>query len=637
MLLIIYCLVVFLVAFVTLKVADTAQRLDLPPVLTSCIVSSGLVYLSFLIPGALGILYMPVIYSTFIALALLVLLLLHRFKPCEFLAQIEVSVTSFFEYILILIGLLAAHPLLRQINISWPWALRHPNENLGWDTVSYHLPGLIEFLQKHSLWSLDGPYQSYSYCFEILGNYFSMPFHTHWGLILADCFAVFLLIISVGIIARTLICKFPLHRGAGWLSCCVLTVGIWVNVHSDSIGDIGKNDVFMAACLMAALAFLLEFTNDESGSTPRRVSLLLLIGTSAGLALATKPSALAFVPFFAFAVCLEALMRKKGLSNAFLAAGAILGLSGLLGGFWLVRNLVVYGQLSAVQSGWDSSLFSNLCNPALYEMKTGSRRFLLGLLATIPAFFFVVIAWRKKQKILPFIFLLFFHITACVAYAMTPHAIFHGDLNSSVWKLRLGMPLFVSAAIIISLSAVYGCALFTSWRGWLKSVALSTAVLCVVLALQYYWQKNPSVGLSGYEVVHGLSETEVYKWVQKQHAPMRIYSAGLRPYGLVGRNWDNALFYDLHSTESEPLNKGITRIVAVVQRFKPDLILISVDPHTNQGSVKKPEVIDWIKEHPDYFEEVFCDDTVSGFRVQGITSDGLNVLIPADFELRMGE
>lgn len=632
-----YVAAVCLTVLLMLTVVEKARLLAIPSVLAGCIITAGLLYVSCLIPGSLGILYVSVIYICFILLAVVLLLALQRFHPAEIVSPPDSAPRSFFDYILIIVGIIAALPLFRQIQISWPWALRHPSENLGWDTVSYHLPGFIEFFQAHSLWSLEGPYQSYSFAFELVGNFFSMPFHAHWGLVLADCFAATLIVVALSSVSRMLVAQLPLRRPVSWIPCAVLVIGIWVQIHTESIGDIGKNDVFMAACLIAALAFLLELATDTSGSFTRRNSLIALTGISAGLALATKPSALGFVPFFAGAVWLESLARKESWKRAFLAALVVLVLSGLLGGFWLMRNLIVFGKLSAVSSGWDSSLIANLNNPALYEWKSGSRRFVLGLLAVIPATGWLLVYQWRNRKVLLFVLLILFHLTACVAFAITPHAIFHGSLSSSVWKLRLGMPLFISAALIYSLTVVYLFAVLSVWRGWIKSVLICLPVLVLMLALPFYWQQNPASGLPGYETVRGLLKTEIYQWVQTQQSPIRIYSAGLRPYGLYGENWANKIFYDLNLSELSPVEEGKIRVAAIVRKFSPNLILISVDPNSDSGAgAEKPDVVKWMRGLPECFEEVFNDETVSGFRVKAGAGEQLKSMVPEGYVLKMG-
>ena len=95
---------------------------------------------------------------------------------------------------------------------------------------------------------------------------------------------------------------------------------------------------------------------------------------------------------------------------------------------------------------------------------------------------------------------------------------------------------------------------------------------------------------------------------------MRIYSAGLRPYGLYGVRWQNQVFYDLHATVLAPDDAGRKRLMAIIDQFEPDLILVSVemDPAYEGPWVKPLER--WMARQ-NCFHRVFSDPTVSAYRV----------------------
>ncbi|MGH9550521.1 MAG: hypothetical protein ACRD3W_14160, partial [Terriglobales bacterium] len=107
--------------------------------------------------------------------------------------------------------------------------------------------------------------------------------------------------------------------------------------------------------------------------------------------------------------------------------------------------------------------------------------------------------------------------------------------------------------------------------------------------------------------------THIYEWLQTQNSYQRIYCAGLRPYGLFGRELSNRVFYDLHSNVLDREGRG--RLLKIMREFHPDLLLISVDPHDYTGPAKKPLIVDWLKTQS-CFDQVFTDDTVSGFAVK---------------------
>jgi hypothetical protein len=547
------------------------------------------------------------------------------------------------EVVLIGIGLLGSIPLLGYFRWEFPAKLLSPNAGLGWDSVSYHLPGFIEFWQNHTLWSLKGPYQSYSYAFELIGNFLSHPFHARWGLVLADVFAIMLLLAAIAFVARTLIaCQSQCtpHATSSWIPVAVLAIAVWSFVHSDSIGDVGKNDVFMTACLVAALGYLLHASTGTTKDGNGRMPAILASSMALGLALGTKPSALAFVPFFALAsVALIVTAEQPGLRwrRCLLGTGIAAVVPVALGGFWLARNMVVFGRLSPLSGAWNLSLVANIGNPALYVVKRGSVLFVLGLLAALPGLYLVSVSRRNSRTLIPMSLLLMFHLVACAAFAITPHAIFHNDLHSSVWKLRLGMPLFVSAALILGLCTTHVFAVVSRTSPQALRVMAALTLFLVVSYVPIHWRTHLSSGLPGYEDIKGLPRTGIYSWIGSQANAMRIYSAGLRPYGLYGHSWENTLFYDLHSTHLAPLESGIARISAVVVQFRPDLILISVDPHSYSGGPVKPKVVEWMREHSSCFQEVYSDDTVSGFRVKSAAADQLRDTVPPDYSLRMGE
>ena len=646
--LVVYSLLVCLLIGTAIKAGATARALGIPVVAACGVLLAGVLYVSCLVPGLVGLLYTPVVYGLGVLLCTALMVLLGRLVPGAASReraddqQVVVTLTAS-DLVLIGIGLLALTPLLDYLRWRFPAWLTDPTSVLGWDTVTYHLPAFIEFWQKHTLWALDGPYQSYSFAYELIGNYLSHPFHAHWGLVLAHAFALVLLLSSLAALAGELTPWLPAclnRRAHSGVATAMLASGIWSSVHTDSIGDVGKNDVFMTACLMASLGFFLRILAGRAGTRVQRRALVFLGSVALGLAVATKPSALAFVPFFALLAAVAWACEVGGLRSsrgAAVGAGFVLLMTLALGGFWLLRNLAVFGALSPLTGAWKTSLIANLANPALYQVKWGSALFGLGVLAAVPGAYLVYGARRDSPARLVLAALVAFHLVACVAFATTPFAIFHHDLSTTVWKLRLGMPLFTSAALIYSLAAMRLGDLVRGLRTR-QRVALSVMlVLALMLALPLWWRARPAASLSGYDRVKGLPRTAVYRWVRGQPGPMRIYSAGLRPYGLYGPTWQNTLFYDLHSTLLSPLESGMIRLAAVVVQYQPDLVIISVDPHPYSGAVSKPPVVEWIKGLPvGCFEEVFSDDTVSAFRVQPGAATRLRLLIPPGYDLHMG-
>jgi hypothetical protein len=640
----VYLVLLSLLAAAAWRVAQAAQRLRISASLAACIAAAFLPYVACLLPGVLGLLYTPVVYLVFALLSIAVLVCLRRLpadsRP-RAADRTRVAPTDAVDFGLVFVGLLVGVPFLGYLRWSVPAALRDPAAVLPWDTVSYHIPAFIGFWQDHTLWSLDGPFQSYSFAFELIGNFFSQPFFTHWGLVVTHLFALAFLLMAMATVMKGMIPRAGAAPIVHWIPPVVLSIGLWSSIFPEEIAEIGKNDVFMTACLLAALALLLELADDEpDGRERRRWPLLALLSTSLGLAVAAKPSALAFVPYFALAAPLAILgagthptRRRSQLLGASLL---VLATCALLAGFWLCRNLAVFGRLSPVEGAWKLSLVANLHNPALYVVKRGSVLFGLGVCALLPG---LLLAWfhrRSADRCKPLFFVLGFLAVACGAYAVTPHAIFHEDLTRSVWKLRLGMPLFAAAVLVYALFAAALIHAARQWNRMARTVLVGALAGVLALALPLRWHAHAPSGLPGYEQVKVLPRTDIYGWVQRQAGSLRLYSAGLRPYGLYGACWENRLFYDLHSVGLSPLADGRARIAAVVVSFKPHVILISVDPHPNIGPPVKPEVVEWMKSRPECFEEVFRDETVSGFKVLPGAAAALMSLVPAGYELKMG-
>ena len=614
-----------------------ASRLRIPAGTAAGILIAMLVYLSALIPGSLGLLYPWTLYGVFLLLSMLVLRLLSRLTGLRSAGGTEAVDSrgySAAEAGMLGLGLVAALPLITYLRWGLPSSLLKPDKTLGWDAATYHLPGFIEFHQNHTLWSMQGPYQSYCYGFELIGNFLSYPFFTHWGLILANLFAIGLLVAGIAELSCRLAHELPGVRTPKWAAIAALAVGIWCLFDPDSIGYVGKNDVFMTAALVAALGFLLRIAETTPDDDPVRLwSLVVLAGVGLGLAVATKPSALAFAPYFALAAwfTLRSAPRAAGL-----AAVLVLAITAVLGGFWFVRNLLVAGALAPVAGeAVGLSLIANPGDLIAFGMTPDRLFAAAAVLALLPGGFLLWRCRRQGRPGLPLGLLLGFHAVGVAAFLVTPYVILPTGPAETLWQLRLGMPMCVSAALIYSLTAGWLAALIAGWPARSRSGAALALILLSTLALTIHWRGHP-VGLSGHDEVRGLPRTGVYVWVQGLPAPRRIYAAGLLPYGLYGPHWAHRLFYDLKSTDLSPFEAGKGRIAAVVFGFSPDLILVSVDPRDWSGAREKPEVVAWMRAHPDCFEEVYNDETASGFAVRAVGCEWLRAEIPAGYRLRMG-
>jgi 4-amino-4-deoxy-L-arabinose transferase-like glycosyltransferase len=615
--------------------------LELPQYLSTALFCTALIYLSALVPGIFGFLTITNSYFLFILSVIGVLYWMGVTPKPQIQSGANPSLyytslaLSPLDWGLMIIGAILCAPLLSYLK-GLPLAFADPNPVLGWDVVSYHLPGVIEFYQNKTLWSLSGPYQSYSFGYELIGNYFSQGFYTSWGLIIANLLALSLVVSAIVSVTKTL--SFSDHAGkTSWLASSILAIGLWTILAFNSLSAVGKNDVFMGATVLAALAFLLILCANTFTSTLKRNLLILLMGVCLGLSIASKPSAIAYLPYFWVATILGLMQQKRGLKEALYIASALIVVALLVGGFWLARNLIVFGRLSPVlDSGWQFSILANVTNKEMYRSAIHYPAFLLATTAWIPAFLLAHRYTKDSYGRLAWILIGSFHLTACLVFVITPFAYQGGGFET-----RLGMPLLISAAMIYGIVIPLVIQSLFALRYF--RLALGALILILMLAIPYYWSTKKQTNLFGYDQVftapkiEPLPKTNVYTWAQNLKEPLRIYSAGLRPYGLYGRHWGNTLFYDLHSSTLVAGPDGKKRIAAVVDQFGPDLILISLAPHANSPLGIQPAVLTWMQERVDLFTEVYSDDIVRGYRVKPGAKEILAMEFPEPYLLKMGE
>jgi hypothetical protein len=175
----------------------------------------------------------------------------------------------------------------------------------------------------------------------------------------------------------------------------------------------------------------------------------------------------------------------------------------------------------------------------------------------------------------------------------------------------LAMPFFSFVAIACSVAMIRW---LDTLHGRVHVNGVPLLLLVVSLAfLPWWWHDRTPRGLPGFERVHGQPETGIYRWVQRLDEPVRIYSAGVFPYGLYGAGWANRLVYDLSSAGLDT-DAGRLRILSILETFRPDLIVIAADPFTPSAAWSKPSIVAWLRQQPEVVE-VYCDETVSAFEV----------------------
>jgi len=343
------------------------------------------------------------------------------------------------------VAIVSCRPLLIFLRDFLREDLFDPNSKFQWDTVSYHLPGFIEFYQKGTLWSVDGPYQSYSFGYELIGNYFAYLFQQPFGLRLAHLFSVILLILTLRALQEKL--SEAVGISTGLAPFTVLACGVWGWIFRSELGEAGKNDIFMTTCILAALVFFLDLISGIAKSRTKTGFAVLLISLSLGLAFSVKPHALAYLALCGLVAVLFWIGGSGRERLPFSWGCVALGFSVALGGFWLVRNLIMLGTVSPISAPWKTTLLWNLGGLALDEFTFSNVLLLLSLSTLLP----FTIAYRRaktQQGKRVLVSLLVFQGFSLLVFSVTPHSFSPGGL-----KYRLGMPMVVSALLLYSVMA----------------------------------------------------------------------------------------------------------------------------------------------------------------------------------------
>jgi hypothetical protein len=616
-----------------------ARSRGLPAILTVCVAGGALFYLSSLLPGMLSMLTAPAVAATMIVLSALAIWIAARTDRSGLpgTPRAQASIVA------IVVPALPALVYYARTSAIW----RHPAESLSWDAVSYHLPGFVEFYQAHSLMSLRGPYQTYSYAFELIGNFPAYFFQDGWGIFAAHAYAIVFCFAALFHLTQIIWRTRP--PSAAWQPIAAYTAAVsmfvWLFPMS-TFGLVGNNDIFQCACVLAFLGLLIEASEALTEARSRDAwPLIVLSSVALGLAVATKPTALAYLPLPVAAVGLAALDRRRQrvawswagdlwrLAVAFAIVFAV-------GGFFIVRNLLTIGAVVAPETAaWQFSILANLKNPAMFQATREAIAVATSLLTPL------AIAALTRGRGVACWLLVLCSCAAIASFIVAPWVVLAVP-DGVQWERRLGMPLFA----LLTLACGTLCAVLLgaiaprlmAWRpaashdapGWRRAGWRPVAITVVLVALAVWapLRLRPADGLPGFDRLKGLPRTTVYEWVQHRVEPTRIYAAGLRPYGLYGPGWRNGLFYDLHSSVLRPDPDGRARVAAIVLEFRPELVLISVDAH--DGERGKP-LIDWLKSEPDCFNEVFEDEEVSGFAVKAGCADVMRTYTRSAAPVRM--
>ena len=514
-----------------------------------------------------------------------------KLDPIAGLSQLGIGIT-------VVVGFLGLLPVRSMLADAW-MQLRSVHA-LSWDVVSYHLPNAVTYLQTQTWWMIQGTYGHYPGGNELLNLWSMMPLRSE-ALLGFTTMALFLgsVLASVVILNLVVPIRSPFWRGIA----SIVLVGVLVSIpeFQNLAFDVGRNDVTM---LFWELVIVWTFLRSKT----RTDHWAILTGITLGMLIGTKPNGLYFL--------LGMLLLNIAVPNSELDEPIavrirttllkILLPSLLVGGGWYVRNLILIGKLTPVdqlKAAVDLSIIQSLSNPALYTLNSP---FIILTFATVLSFVILTtaVAFRPIDRIdrpplpqssrfaipLGIQIIAAWNLIAIIAMIVTPSGAGYlaGAGKAFLIQIRYSaivMPI-TGILILYVLSVLLDRALQpTSWLNRLerrsvppqskKTIAIAAGTLALLTAAQLATYRSPE-GLPGYDGIFfptGKTESNVYRWVQKNIQGSTIYSIGLRPYGLLGDRMSNRVI-DRLGTSGWTWAEG----ELVVATQKPNFVALCVDP-----------------------------------------------------------
>lgn len=417
-------------------------------------------------------------------------------------------------------------------------------DTLNWDAGLYHLPKAIEMVNSGNAWDFSISYGEYPFGFESL---MAMPILltrsiSALGVLHALIAAFFLLGFWL------LLCRYS-KLPAGmclWLSSLVLVSGglqsfdsnLWWNYWPE-LFEFGKNDLFLAAILLAAFVFAPIGRSNPLFFSPG-------LAAASMLALATKPNSVVVVAFLLASWLLRALRSPSGYPLPSLRAFAGLGLILAPVLLWAVRNWLVQGALFSseairLQSG---SIAFQLTNPYFHQ---AIPRQLVMVMVVLAVSSVLAFATRLVPRSI-----LLSALALLLGFALTPASAYLGDTQQAptiAWRFAIALLAFVLYLLVLWFLPL----IRRAYAAMQKSPALTTLASLVVLGLASamlvlnYWvldfdPKHARVITDPYPVAVGSDGYySAFDYIQRNVRGKVVWVENGLPYYVYGPDMSNSI------------------------------------------------------------------------------------------------
>jgi hypothetical protein len=250
--------------------------------------------------------------------------------------------------------------------IKYLFLLHEVHPLASWDVVTYHLPNAIDYLQGHSLWTMKGSFSQYPGGNELINMWSFISLKTDSLLGLTSAAFNLAIVLILLILLRSL--NLFQSRFYHWLNFIFIVCILWLQPdYQLSLFAFGQNDLPLACVEILALWLLLKALD-----SPDQRRYWIAFGAMLGIGIGIKPNGLYY--FLGFLILMGSILffqKKITPQKIFKISVLVVGISSILGGFWYLRNFIIFGtvfEASILESGFPGAIVNNLFNPDLYVL-----------------------------------------------------------------------------------------------------------------------------------------------------------------------------------------------------------------------------------------------------------------------------